>query len=136
METSSRKTPIIHRAWLYCFKCGLCCHATEMILLESDLKLISQYTGLDHEEFSVKKGRFRVLKNVDGRCFFYDQKTGTCRIYAARPIGCSLYPLVFSEDGHVEVDDYCPLSRLIPSYEKRKAKLLGGEILRELFSRG
>ncbi|MCP4895572.1 MAG: YkgJ family cysteine cluster protein [bacterium] len=47
------------------------------------------------------------LRNVQGSCFFLDG--GHCRVYAIRPEGCRLYPLVLdpAQDA-VFLDDYCP----------------------------
>ncbi len=48
------------------------------------------------------------LRNVDGRCYFFDPSSMRCREYAARPFGCSIYPVNLAEDGEVVLDDICP----------------------------
>jgi len=84
-----------------------------MPLTEEDVERI-EALGYRREEFSVVMGGVMVLRNVDGHCFFYDEGRG-CRIYPYRPLGCSLYPVVYDVDsGEAVVDDYCPLAPLVP----------------------
>ncbi|ABL77507.1 YkgJ family cysteine cluster protein [Thermofilum pendens] len=124
-----RLTPSIVRGWLYCRVCGRCCENTEMILLEEDVERISSYTGLRAEDFAERLGGRFKLKNVNGKCVFFDAEKGSCTIYPVRPIGCSLYPVVVDEYEGLTVDEYCPLSKLVGSYEKEKA----GAVLRALY---
>ncbi|MCC6002880.1 MAG: YkgJ family cysteine cluster protein [Thermofilum sp.] len=136
MKSSVRVTPLVLKPWLYCLHCGRCCYETEMILLDCDVERISRYTGLRPGEFAVRREKFLVLKNINGKCIFYDVYKGTCKIYPVRPIGCSLYPLVLLDDGSVAVDEYCPLSRLVPSYDKKRVEMLARNVLRKILSQG
>jgi len=104
-----------------------------MILLEEDIKRISNL-GFKAEDFAVRsKEGFYVLKNVDGRCYFLDKEKGRCTIYPYRPLGCSLYPIVIdSIRGDLAIDKFCPLSATTTPLEIRKARKVLKKILREL----
>ncbi len=98
-----------------CIACGICCLGTQMELLVED---INRITGLGYklEEFAVFDGTYYRLRNVEGHCYFYDPETRKCKIYAHRPRGCRLYPLVYDGDG-VTVDKTCPTWRTVPKRE-------------------
>jgi Fe-S-cluster containining protein len=72
------------------------------------------------------------LRNVNGHCFFLDMVTKRCREYAARPLGCSIYPVNLAEDGEVVLDDLCPAGESLSEEEReekgRKLKRLLGTI--------
>ncbi|MEM1517134.1 MAG: YkgJ family cysteine cluster protein [Thermofilum sp.] len=93
----------------FCRSCGLCCRATEMVLLRKDVERLERL-GYRRGDFAVESGGFARLRNVDGYCYFYDKATGLCRVYEHRPLGCRLYPLVFDEVRGVLLDPECPLS--------------------------
>jgi hypothetical protein len=52
-------------------------------------------------------GIYRLV-NVNGHCFFFDEVGKRCKEYAARPLGCSIYPVNLTEDGEVVLDVLCP----------------------------
>jgi hypothetical protein len=54
--------------------------------------------GYSPADFSTRKEGFRTLRNVKGVCYFFDQKTRSCKVYAKRPEGCRYYPIVYSVD--------------------------------------
>ena len=86
------------------FNCSLCCHDTEMTLSNEDIERImkNEYSG-----FYVKVDDFLCLKNVEGRCFFL--KKGVCSIYGYRPLGCTVYPVIFDlDENRAIMDDFCP----------------------------
>lgn len=93
----------------FCRSCGVCCRATEMVLLSEDAERLEQL-GYRREDFAVESGGLLRLRNVGGYCYFYDRATGLCRVYEHRPLGCRLYPLVFDEARGVLLDPECPLS--------------------------
>ena len=127
-----RETPTVWRARPFCRSCGLCCRNTEMILTPSDVERIAGL-GYDVRYFAVKVGGFLRLRNVAGHCVFYDPGTGLCRIYRYRPIGCSLYPIVFDLDrGDVHVDPECPLGHEVGEDDLRRARRVFKAVLREL----
>ncbi|HIQ03356.1 MAG TPA: YkgJ family cysteine cluster protein [Desulfurococcales archaeon] len=93
--------------------CGKCCYNTEMPLTRSDIDRIKRL-GFKENYFTVYRNGIPHLKNVNGHCVFLDPETGMCRIYKYRPLGCRLYPLVYSLDSRrVIVDSECPKSRSI-----------------------
>lgn len=79
-----------------------------MPLTESDISRI-EALGHRRDEFSVLDDEFvPQLRNDAGHCVFLgaDER---CTIYAARPEGCRLYPLVWDRDvRRVVRDDFCP----------------------------
>ena len=87
-------------------RCVKCCIETEMPLTEEDIRRISGL-GYKVEEFSVRDGKKFRLKNKFGRCVFLTDEG--CKIYAFRPEGCRLYPLVFDDSLKKPVlDELCP----------------------------
>jgi len=85
--------------------CSRCCRGTEMDLTKDD---IARIEAAGHLSFYRDDGSGPQLRNVDGRCFFLDGG-GRCTIYAIRPWGCRLYPLVLDmEEGLPTFDDLCP----------------------------
>ncbi len=89
--------------------CHQCCLDTEMLLTTSDLERIEK-AGFDRNEFCLdpkQTGGFWQLRNINGRCFFLDEK-GRCSIYRIRPLGCRLYPLILALDtNEVIIDEDC-----------------------------
>ena len=91
-----------------------------MPLLKEDILRIAKL-GFMEEYFAIESEGFKVLKNSDqGRCVFHD---GTrCTIYANRPSGCRLYPVIFDENLNRAVKDkLCPFrSEFSLSLESKK----------------
>jgi len=92
-----------------CLMCRKCCIETEMILLPSDIERIKRFTELDIDRFAIFRDGFYRLRNVDGRCIFLDDNG--CRIYPIKPIGCSIYPLIFNSIHGPAIDSLCPLAK-------------------------
>ncbi len=113
-----------------CIYCGLCCQNTEMILLKEDIERLTRL-GFRKEDFTVFKDGYMRLKNVDGHCFFYDSKTGLCKVYKHRPLGCRIYPVIWVEGVGATVDNECPLSHTI-THEELK---LGIKLLKDFLSK-
>ena len=85
-----------------------------MPLTEEDIERIESL-GYRREDFVVVgDDGIPRLRNVDGHCVFLDVKTGRCKIYPYRPLGCRLYPLVYVPGVGVTVDPECPLANKIP----------------------
>ncbi len=95
-----------------CKDCGKCCEETEMPLSSRDINLIleNSINNLKQEDFAVKiNENYFQLKNIDGHCFFLDDKSKKCNIYAYRPRGCGFYPLIFDYDrDKCILDEDCP----------------------------
>jgi Fe-S-cluster containining protein len=88
--------------------------------------------GYHRDGFSVtdRDGVTR-LRNVDRRCYFYDRGETQCRVYNERPLGCYIYPVVFSEADGIVIDELCSNGDTVTDTEMR-AK---GRILLDLLNR-
>jgi Fe-S-cluster containining protein len=78
-----------------------------MSLTQAD---VERLRGAGHERFffAAADGTLR-LRNVGGRCTFLAHPGGRCRVYALRPEGCQLYPLVLdTECDETILDEICP----------------------------
>ena len=102
-----------------------------MILLRSDIERIKSL-GYDESFFVREIYGYKVLKNANGHCVFYNPLTKKCRIYPARPIGCRLYPIIYDEERGVTVDSYCPLANTVTKDELRRASRIIDKIVDEL----
>ncbi len=107
---------------LDCLKinCHKCCEETEMQLSKHDIRRIEKL-GYKVDEFSEIKDGVRVLKNVNGKCFFL--RNGKCSIYEFRPFGCKLYPIVWDvERKRAVVHDFCPLANSVSKLTLKKVE--------------
>jgi len=93
---------------MHCSRCGKCCQETEMLLSKADINRLEK-AGYDKSRFVRfdKKG-YAKLRNRQGYCFFYDVEKQRCKAYQHRPLGCRLYPVIYSEEDGVIVDYLCP----------------------------
>jgi hypothetical protein len=112
-----------------CSRCGVCCEKTEMMLSNADIKRL-EGMGYDRQKF-VRQDRhgFIRLRNRRGFCVFYDVERCGCRIYGHRPLGCRVYPVIYSEQEGIVVDDLCPMKDTVSKIEldregKKLMKLL------------
>jgi len=63
--------------------------------------------GFKTDFFVVENDGWLQLKNEKGKCVFHDGLT--CSIYAHRPDGCKLYPVIYDKDKKCAVlDKDCP----------------------------
>ena len=108
-----------------CSHCGKCCENTEMPLSKADIKRLEK-AGFRREDFVQYDSRgYARLQNREGYCVFYDKKRRRCRVYKYRPLGCRIYPIIFSEDEGIIVDDLCPMKDTVSKSEmRRKGKML------------
>ena len=123
-----REHDFVRIFFMQCSHCGKCCEETEMELSSRDIKRL-EAVGYRREEFTViDESSVTRLRNVGLWCYFYDDKNKRCRVYATRPLGCYLYPVVYSINEGVIVDDLCPMGETISEQEFR----VKGEILLEV----
>jgi len=108
-----------------CSKCGKCCERTEMLLSKEDIERLER-VGFSREDFAVTGGNgFTRLGNVGEWCYFYDSEEKKCQVYEYRPLGCRIYPVVYSIDEGVIIDELCPMRHTISKHElRRKEKIL------------
>ena len=91
-----------------CSHCGVCCQETEMLLCEDDIKRLEK-AGYAKDKFArFDKQGYAKLRNTRGRCFFYNAESHRCNAYELRPLGCCIYPVIYSEEDAIVVDDLCP----------------------------
>jgi hypothetical protein len=102
-----------------------------MALLEEDIQRMESL-GFARERFAVESKGLVVLRNLHHRCFFHD---GTrCTVYAVRPMGCRLYPVVYAEySGTGALDRLCPFRDefSLSSESKRGSAELFHRLIRE-----
>jgi len=103
-----------------------------MPLSENDMRLLEK-AGCKREKFvRYDKRGFALLQNRRGYCVFYDVERCRCKAYRFRPLGCRLYPVVYSEEDVAMVDELCPAGRTVSRQELRKKGEKVGELLRRI----
>jgi len=82
--------------------------------------------GYSREKFTITgEDGITRLRNVDGWCFLYNQTEKQCRVYDVKPIGCYTYPVVYSAEGEVVIDELYPRGHTVSDQElKEKGKIL------------
>lgn len=108
---------------MHCLRCGACCTETEMLLSEKDIDRLKR-KGYSKTYFvRFDKEGYAVLRNHNGYCVFYNVEKCRCNIYADRPTGCRLYPVILDEDNGIITDHICCAKNTIRAAEKiRKGK--------------
>jgi Fe-S-cluster containining protein len=97
-----------------------------MMLCKEDIQRLEK-AGYCPEKFvHYDKHCYARLRNLRGYCFFYDAGKHRCRAYKLRPSGCRIYPVIYSEEGGVIVDDLCPERR---SVLKREVETKGKKVI-------
>ena len=93
-------------------KCIECCRNTNMHLTHEDIHRIIQ-AGYAESYFSIERKGWIQLKNSKKRCIFHDGNY--CQIYAIRPVGCRLYPIVYDVESKSAIyDKGCPFPSFLP----------------------
>ena len=96
-----------------------------MMLSNTDIEHIER---LDHDRQKFVRydmHGFARLQNRCGICVFYDVAKCCCRIYRHRPLGCRIYPVIYSDQEGIVVDDLCPMQNTVSKAElKREGKKL------------
>ena len=93
--------------------CALCCYDTQMPLTEDDIARLEKL-GHARARFvtwsadgTAQLATVEPAEGMPGRpCFFL--KDNLCSVYADRPQGCRIYPLVLNEHGRLMRDEDCP----------------------------
>ncbi len=95
-----------------------------MELSSEDIKRLEE-TGYRPDEFAVVGDCVIRLRNVDKWCYFYSIAEKKCQVYEKRPLGCYLYPVVYSVGEGAIVDELCPMGETVSERElKTKGKTL------------
>jgi len=104
-----------------CSQCGICCEKTEMMLSNIDLKRLEELKHGKQQFVRYDRHGFARMRNRRGFCVFYDVEKCRCKIYKNRPLGCRLYPVIYSEQDGIVLDDLCPTRNTVSEKElKRK----------------
>ncbi len=106
-----------------CTHCGICCRETDMLLSAEDIARLEK-KGYSRDSFvRFDSEGYALLRNRQGHCVFYSTKKLRCDVYAARPIGCRVYPVIYDEENGIVVDSICRAPGTITEQEKtRKGK--------------
>lgn len=89
-----------------------------MLLSQKDIRRLEK-RGFSKNYF-VKFDRqgYAQLKNREGYCVFYDRKKCQCSVYAVRPSGCRVYPVILDEENGIVLDNICDSRNTISENEK------------------
>jgi len=101
-----------------CSHCGICCTETEMLLSKKDIKRLESIGYYKTLFAKYDKQGYVQLKNRDGYCVFYDVQKKRCRVYADRPSGCKVYPVILDEEKGIILDNICESRETISEQEK------------------
>jgi Fe-S-cluster containining protein len=72
---------------------------------------------------------YAKLRNVKSHCVFYNVKNNRCKVYASRPLGCRLYPIIYVENKGIVVDKIC---RARDKFDEKTLEGRGRKVLRLL----
>lgn len=90
-----------------------------MLLSEADIRLLKK-AGCDPRKFvRFNRQGLAQLRNRRGYCVFYRVQQHWCSVYRYRPLGCRIYPVIYSEEEGVIVDDLCPMMSTVSATEVR-----------------
>jgi Fe-S-cluster containining protein len=88
-----------------------------MLLSSADVKRLER-AGYEKQRFMYyDKNGYARLKNHHGFCVFYDIEKRRCKTYRHRPSGCRVYPVIYSEQEGIIIDDLCPVKNTISQPE-------------------
>jgi Fe-S-cluster containining protein len=96
-----------------------------MLLSNSDIERLERAGNKARLFVRFNRQGFAQLRNNLGHCVFYQADMRRCRIYKDRPLGCRIYPVLFSVEEGVVVDDLCPQAGTVSKSEidLKKARL-------------
>jgi Fe-S-cluster containining protein len=101
-----------------CTRCGICCQETDMLLSNQDITKLGKkgYT----RDFFVRfnSDGYALLRNRQGCCVFYNPAQKQCSVYASRPAGCRVYPVICDEKNNIIIDEICRAQESINNIEK------------------
>ena len=89
-----------------------------MLLCGADIARIEK-KGYNKDSFvRFDKEGYALLRNRQGCCVFYNKKERQCDVYASRPSGCRIYPVILDEDKGIVIDEICHAQTTISGTEK------------------
>ena len=90
-----------------------------MLLSKKDIRRLERSGFLRVEFARFDKEGYVQLKNRDGYCVFYDRDNQRCSVYAGRPSGCRVYPVILDEEKGIVLDTICESRDSISDEERR-----------------
>jgi len=115
-----------------CLRCGICCQQTDMLLSKKDITRLEK-KGYSKDSFvRMDKDGYAMLRNRQGHCVFYNTQDRRCNVYAYRPAGCRVYPVIFDEDKGIAVDEICHAQMTISEEEKTRRGKSVLKLLKEI----
>lgn len=103
-----------------CTRCGTCCQETEMLLSKEDILRLEK-KGYPKEFFTrYDKEGYATMRNNQGHCVFYNPEKLQCNIYAERPSGCRVYPVIYDEAHGIVADTICHAHGTVTAQEKKR----------------
>ncbi len=110
-----------------------------MLLSNADVEIIEKLGHCRSRFVRYDGDGFARLRNSFGSCVFYDAEECSCRIQEHKPLGCRVYPVIYSEQEGIVMDSICPAKDTISEAElKRKGRIVSellGRIDRERIER-
>jgi hypothetical protein len=100
-----------------------------MLLSERDITRLVKKGFSKNYFVKYDKQGYAQLKNREGYCVFYDPKKRQCNVYADRPSGCRVYPVILDEEKGIVLDDICGSRNTITEREKN---IKGRKVIRLL----
>lgn len=100
-----------------------------MLLSNEDIKRLERVGCTRRKFVRYDRHGFARLRNHQGFCVFYDVVKHGCEVYEHRPFGCRIYPVLYSEQEGIAVDDLCPMKDTLTARELRRK---GKEVVRLL----
>lgn len=91
-----------------------------MLLSNVDIELLEKAGHERGEYVRLDKKGYAKLRNRNGYCVFYDSAKHRCKAYRYRPLGCRIYPVIYSEEDGVVVDDLCPENSTVSADELKQ----------------
>jgi uncharacterized protein len=99
-----------------------------MLLSNMDIQRLEKQ-GFKSEFFArVDDSGYVTLRNRKGHCVFYKPQEHACVVYAVRPAGCRVYPVILDEVRGIVVDNICIARDSVSGREK----VLRGKVVVEL----
>jgi Fe-S-cluster containining protein len=91
-----------------------------MMLSIEDITRLEKF-GFSQDSFlRFNREGYALLRNRQGRCVFFNVQERRCDVYAARPSGCRVYPVVLDEEKGIIVDSICHAQATVHEQEKMR----------------
>jgi Fe-S-cluster containining protein len=100
-----------------------------MLLSEQDIARLERHGFAADSFVRFDREGYALLRNYQGHCVFYNAGERRCDVYAFRPSGCRVYPVMQNEANGIVIDTICHAQGTLSEEEtvkrgKRVFKLL------------